>query len=106
MISSDQQALLASIQSLASAGRVQTGWNIEHRVEFSANGSTHSTVTCRQPGHAEIAHTTWASISPEGVDVAELTGPEFLATHERTLTQQRDQLAEWIAENRSKEEAA
>lgn len=111
MISSSQQALLASIQALAAAGRGQTGWSIDHRVEFSASGHTYSTVTCRPPGRittpdGDPSHMSWATVSPDGVDVAEDMEPEFLATHECTLAQQLDRLAHWIAANRIRKEGA
>lgn len=107
MISSEQQALLASIQSLAAAGRGQTGWSIKHHVEFDASGHTRSTVTAFMPGRAPSdSYMTWATIDPEGHDTAEGMTPEFVAEHECTLAEQRDKLAAFIAANRVSKEAA
>ncbi|MFG6139473.1 hypothetical protein [Halomonas sp. B23F22_10] len=107
MITTEQQALLASIQSLAAAGRGQTGWSIKHHVEFDANGHTRSTVTAFFPGRPPAdAYLSWATIDPKGNDTAEGMTPEFVAEHECTLAQQRDKLAAWIAEHRIDKEAA
>lgn len=106
MLSNEQIELLASIQALAAAGRMHTGHNIKHTIDFMGSGATFSTVSCRLAGDTgEALHLTHATVRADGTDMAAEAPCEFLMTSECTLAKQRDKLATFIAAHRKQEAA-
>ncbi|GAA0586379.1 hypothetical protein ACFQH5_20450 [Halomonas salifodinae] len=90
-----QLHLLADIQALAIAGGDQTGMNIWHYVRAGQGHYVCSEVHVLHPQTLETLHRTTAMINSQGWD-----RPTGIDDNERTLIQQRDELVEWIANNR------
>lgn len=96
-----QSELLASIQALAIAAHEQTGAHAWHSVRAGHGGALFSDVRVIEPRTLEDLHATTVAVGPDGWDM-----PTGTDSKERTLAQQRDELAQWIASNRKQEEAA
>lgn len=101
MISNTQIELLAEIQRLAMACQLQTGHSVEQSTRFYQTGYVHSTVSIRESEYALSAiYQSHASISPEGIDSVADIPRQMLRDTDRSLMQQRDELASWIADHR------
>lgn len=106
-----QAEVLADIQRLALAGAKQTGLRVMHSVRsdtYIGNGQVFvvSEIRILDRNLAEL-HKTSVQIDADGYDQP----PTYLYLQdgadygERTLAQQRDELAQWIASNRKQEAA-
>jgi len=98
MISSDQIDQLQNLQLMVLIGSRQTGIRLYHDAQAWRDGAVWSAVRAVDDDCAPMFSSTVA-IGPDGHESA-ITG------NAANLTQQRDQLAEWIAANRISEEAA
>ncbi|MAX33700.1 MAG: hypothetical protein CME72_11630 [Halomonadaceae bacterium] len=105
-ISARQHELLAEIQRLAITAGIQTQQRAVHDVRSCCNERGHylcSDVTIRKSGEiiGNPSHETRVMICADGSDAP----TEGWDERDRTLTQQRDELADWIAANRKQEAA-
>jgi len=90
-----QTSLLAQIQALTLAGSEQTGTRMYHEVQPWGTGTIWSTVRIIDQHCNAIASTQ--VVLRDGDDSV----PHFDRQTDRcTLTEQRDQLVDWIAANR------
>jgi len=94
--------LLAEIQRLAIASvPEQTGQLGSHEVRTFADDGVWSVVSAYNASNATLYH-SYVSIEADG---AEMPNPQAGPGAPSTLSEQRDQLAQWIAANRKQEAA-
>lgn len=107
----EQIDILAGIQALARAASRQTGCRVIHQVRSDISRSTGEAYDISEVrilnSDLEVLHKTTVQISNDGDDSTPelLYIPDPIDYGERTLVQQRDELAEFIANNRKQEVA-
>lgn len=99
----NQIELLVGIQALMISGAKQTGLRILH--DTRGGSDERGTYVCSDirvyDDALELLHQTKVMIGHDGRD----DPGKYASAHERTLEQQRDELAEFIAANRKQEAA-
>jgi len=108
----NQREVLVGIQALALAVPKQTGLRIRHEVRADIHHSTGQAYTVSEvrivDRNLKQLHKTVVQIDEDGHDDPPtlLYLPDDIDYGERTLTQQRDELVEFIATHRKQEAAA